>query len=146
MPMVRKVQGVLYRVQDIARARAFYGETLGLPVRGEDPEGRWVEFGPPRGPRILLHQSPEGVPGNAGGGALFEVRNARRVLHRLRRQGVRVGDLVEIPGVMVLGTFYDPDGNPLYVVQSLLPKAPRRRKVPEGGEASPAEGGPGGGL
>ncbi len=140
MPIVRKVQGVLYRVQDLARAKAFYGETLGLPMRGEDPEGRWVEFGPPRGPRILLHQSPEGSMGNAGGGALFEVRNARRVLNRLKRQGVRVGDLVEIPGVMVLGTFYDPDGNPLHVVQSLLPKAPRRPKAPEESEAGPVEG------
>ncbi len=132
MPMVRKVQGVLYRVQDLARAKAFYGETLGLPLRGEDPEGRWVEFGPPRGPWILLHQSSEGSVGNTGGGALFEVRNARRVLNRLKRQGVRVGDLYEIPGAMVVGTFYDPDGNPLHVVQSLLPKPPRRRRAPGG--------------
>jgi len=144
MPIVRKVQGVLYRVQDLTRARAFYGETLGLPVRGEDPEGRWVEFGPPRGPRILLHQSPEGPAGNAGGGALFEVRNARRTLNRLKRRGVRVGDLFEIPGVMVLGTFYDPDGNPLHVVQSLLPKAPRRRRGAEGGAAEPPSTGPAG--
>ncbi len=132
MPIVRKVQGVLYRVQDLARAKAFYGETLGLPLR-------WVEFGPPRGPRILLHQSPEGPVGNTGGGALFEVRNARRVLNRLKRQGVRVGDLYEIPGAMVVGTFYDPEGNPLHVVQSLLPKPPRRRRAPEG-----PEGGEGG--
>lgn len=139
MPIVRRVQGVLYRVQDLARAKAFYGELLGLPVRGEDPEGRWVEFGPPRGPRILLQWSPEGAPGNAGGGAMFEVRNARRTLNRLKRRGVQVGDLMEIPGVMVVGTFYDPDGNPLHVVQSLLPKAPRRRRAPAGGEAGPVE-------
>ncbi|MFN3928311.1 MAG: VOC family protein [Thermoflexus sp.] len=140
MPIVRKVQGVLYRVRDLARAKAFYGETLGLPLRGEDPEGRWVEFGPPRGPRILLHQSPEGLAGNAGGGALFEVRNARRALNRLKRHGVQVGDLMEIPGVMVVGTFYDPDGNPLHVVQSLLPRVSRRRRAPREGEAGPAEG------
>jgi catechol 2,3-dioxygenase-like lactoylglutathione lyase family enzyme len=67
MPMVRKVQGVLCPVRDLARAKAFYGETLGLPLREEDPEGRWVEFGPPRGPGILLYQGAAG----SGGGAMF---------------------------------------------------------------------------
>lgn len=128
MPIVRKVQGVLYGVRDLAQARTFYGEVLGLPVREEDPEGRWVAFGKPRGPQVLLWLRPQGPAGNAGGGAVFEVRNARRILNRLKRRGVRIGDLEEIPGVMIIGTFYDPDGNPLHVVQSLQPRAPRRRR------------------
>jgi catechol 2,3-dioxygenase-like lactoylglutathione lyase family enzyme len=76
MPMVRKVQGVLCPVRDLAREKAFYGETLGLPLREEDPEGRWVEFGPPRGPGILLYQGAAG----SGGGAMFPVRNAQRTV------------------------------------------------------------------
>jgi predicted enzyme related to lactoylglutathione lyase len=135
MPMVRKAQGVLCPVRDLARAKAFYGETLGLPLREEDPEGRWVEFGPPRGPGILLYQGAAG----SGGGAMFPVRNAQRTLRRLKRLGVQVGDLVEVPGVMIIGTFYDPDGNPHHLVQSLRPKAPRRRRASEGGEVAPPE-------
>lgn len=29
---------------------------------------------------------------------------------------------------MIIGTFYDPDGNPLHVVQPLQLRAPRRRR------------------
>lgn len=70
---------------------------------------------------------------------MFPVRNAQRTLRRLKRLGVQVGDLVEVPGVMIIGTFYDPDGNPHHLVQSLRPKAPRRRRASEGSEVAPTE-------
>ena len=45
MPMPSSaVDFVMYGVRDLPQAVAFYHETLGLPVEGEFPEFRWVEF------------------------------------------------------------------------------------------------------
>ena len=39
----------------------------------------------------------------------------------LEQKGVKLDDLVEIPDMVRLTTFYDPDGNPWMFAQSLRP-------------------------
>jgi hypothetical protein len=39
----------------------------------------------------------------------------------LKAKGVQCDEVEKIPGMVVLGTFYDPDGNRLQLAQSFAP-------------------------
>jgi extradiol dioxygenase family protein len=47
--MLGKVAFTMYPVTEMARARAFYEETLGLPPSTSDAASPWVEFDLPGG-------------------------------------------------------------------------------------------------
>ncbi|HMI40944.1 MAG TPA: VOC family protein, partial [Sphingomicrobium sp.] len=47
--MLQKVAFTMYPVKDMPRARAFYGETLGLGPSNSGPSSPWVEFDLPGG-------------------------------------------------------------------------------------------------
>ena len=60
--MIKKVAFIGHRVQDMARAKKFYGELLGLEKTAEY-EGKWCEFDTPEGKTIALDTfSPDGTP------------------------------------------------------------------------------------
>ena len=52
--MFRKVAFTMYPVQDWKRARAFYGETLGLKIGSKSPDGVWTEYDLPGGGCLAL--------------------------------------------------------------------------------------------
>ena len=49
--MIKKIAFIGHRVQDMARAKQFYGELLGLEQTAEH-EGKWCEFDTPEGKTI----------------------------------------------------------------------------------------------
>jgi catechol 2,3-dioxygenase-like lactoylglutathione lyase family enzyme len=105
-------------VKDIARARRFYEEQLGLPVIGAQSDGKFLYRC--AGTEIALFPKPEGT--KAEHTALsFRVADIAASVKALKARGVRFADY-DLPGlkttehVCVLGSekaawFEDPEGN-----------------------------------
>ena len=105
-------------VKDLARARRFYEEQLGLPVIGAQADGKFLYRC--AGTEIALFPKPEGT--KAEHTALsFRVADIAASVKALKARGVRFADY-DLPGlkttehVCVLGSekaawFEDPEGN-----------------------------------
>jgi len=117
---IRDLNVVWYYVSNWERAKRFYGETLGLPVAFVDEKGGWIEYGHAL-PHLAINRwdNPAGMPVNGGAVAVLTCPDVRATIERLRTKGVRCDEVEEIPGMVILGTFYDPDGNRLQLAQSL---------------------------
>lgn len=113
-------------VKDLARARRFYEEGLGLEPLGAKPDGKFVyRCG---GTELALFPKPEGT--KAEHTALsFKVERIEDAVAALEQRGVRFADY-DLPGlktvehVCVLGSekaawFEDPEGNILCLHQEL---------------------------
>jgi catechol 2,3-dioxygenase-like lactoylglutathione lyase family enzyme len=114
--VVERVDFVSVPTRDVARARRFYGEVLGLAQNPNNPD----EF--ETGNVTLALWQPEDVPfaPNTAGFALrvADVAASRR---ELEAAGVRfLGDTVDT-GVCHMGFFYDPDGNVLILHRRYAP-------------------------
>jgi catechol 2,3-dioxygenase-like lactoylglutathione lyase family enzyme len=122
-PHLHDINVVSYTVSDFDRAKDFYGNTLGLPVAGEVPG--WIEYGYPDQTHLALTPwsgpGPMPSPGH-GPMAVFSTEEAREAIETLRAMGVQADDVIEIPDMIIYGTFYDPDGHRLQVAQSPKPK------------------------
>jgi predicted enzyme related to lactoylglutathione lyase len=118
---IRGLNVVWFNVSDWERAKRFYGETLGLPVAYAQEEMGWIEYG-----RELPHLGinrwggPGPLPAVTGGGiATLTCADVRAFIAKLVAKGVRCDKIEEMPGMVILGMFYDPDGNRLQVAQSM---------------------------
>ncbi len=118
---VARVTGIafaVYHVTDVAKARTFYGELLGLPVCMEmefAPGKWWIEFdvGGPSALAITNFESPATNATRSPGVAL-EVANYDEVLATMRAADVAVTwGPNEFP-VCCCFAVKDPDGNDLY--------------------------------
>ncbi len=113
-------------VKDLARARRFYEDCLGLEPLGAKPDGKFVYRC--AGTEVALFPKPEGT--KAEHTALsFRVADINAAVRELQQRGVRFADY-DFPGlktvehVCVLGSekaawFDDPEGNILCLHQDL---------------------------
>ncbi|MBI3912721.1 MAG: VOC family protein [Chloroflexi bacterium] len=120
-PDIHGISVVTYHVRDWARAKKFYGETLGLPVAFEVEQVGWCEFGVEKQPTFAINkwESPDAMP-IASGAAVLTCPDVRATIAKLRAKGVRCDDVEEIPGMVILGNVYDPEGNRLQLAQPLV--------------------------
>ncbi len=119
MSMFKNINVVSYSVRDWERAKKFYGEVLEWPVNWASDELGWIEYGRDGETHISISrwESPDPLPVD-GPILVFSVDDARAVIQTLRAKGVRCDDAIEVPGVVVYGTFYDPEGNRLQAASS----------------------------
>jgi catechol 2,3-dioxygenase-like lactoylglutathione lyase family enzyme len=110
-------------VSDYARSLAWYRDVLGFEVEYELDANGWCELRTPFGFTIGLGQSETVAQGNIT--PTFGVHDIDAAISALREQDVRVEDWHEIPGMVRLSTFYDPDGTPWMLAQTLDRKAAR---------------------
>ncbi len=111
--MFKKVAFTMYPVVDMARAKAFYEDTLGLPPANEAVSGKWIEFDLPGGGCLALTTMiPNLAPsGEAGGSLAFEVENIEELIGTLKSKGVEFKmDLFESP-VCHMASLLDSEGN-----------------------------------
>lgn len=111
--MFKKVAFTMYPVTDMARAKSFYEETLGLPPAKESVSGKWIEFDLPMGGCLALTTMVEDVkPSSEAGGSLaFEVENIQELVEELKSKGVKFKmDLFESPVCHMVAAL-DSEGN-----------------------------------
>lgn len=111
--MFKKVAFTMYPATDLARAKAFYEETLGLPPAKALGAGKWIEFDLPQGGCLALTTMVPGVlPSDSAGGSLaFEVEDIHALCRELKSKGVSFKmDLFESP-VCHMAVALDSEGN-----------------------------------
>ncbi len=87
--MFRKVAFTMYPVKDMARAEAFYRETLGLGPSTGSVERGWVEFDLPGGGCLALTVHSGAEPAHAAGGTIaFEVEDLDELVEALKAKNV----------------------------------------------------------
>lgn len=108
-----------YQVKDLSAAKKFYSEVLGLNKTFEI-DG-WCEFSHAQGAASIgLNQMRE-KDEERGATVVLRVDDLARVQKELQAKGVRFeGEVQEVPGVVRLATFRDPDGNRLQLCQVLM--------------------------
>jgi catechol 2,3-dioxygenase-like lactoylglutathione lyase family enzyme len=107
--------GIWYRVRDLEAARRFYCQTLGFEEAYVDEEDRWARL--TRGSVEVA--IAEGDPEEGETVLTLDVGDVKAEAERLRKEGVEVGTVVEIPGTIRLLDVFDPDGNRLQLAQDL---------------------------
>lgn len=107
-------------VKDLDASIAWFRDTLEFTETFKVAEAGWAEVSTPAaGVSIGLSQSAE-VARGGGSTPVFGVADINAARNELERRGVRFkGDTVELPGMVKLATFFDPDGNPYMLAQSL---------------------------
>jgi len=110
--MYEKVAFTMYPIKDAERARAFYGETLGLEIGSKASSGAWTEFDLPGGGCLALFKTTELEPSsNSGGSVALEVSDLDAEKARLKGLGVKFkADLIESP-VCRMAVILDSEGN-----------------------------------
>ena len=111
--MFKKIAFTMYPVTDMARAKSFYEDTLGLPPATESVSGKWIEFDLPSGGCLALTTMAQGVtPSSTAGGSLaFEVEDIEALCKTLKAKGVEFKmDLFESP-VCHMAMAVDSEGN-----------------------------------
>lgn len=106
------------QVKDLKAAQRWYADVLGCELRYELPSQGWCEMSTPN-PAVMLglHQV---APQQDNGGAKIGlgVTEMAGAVARLREKQVRLdGDVVVIPQTVKLLTFFDPDGNRLFLYE-----------------------------
>jgi predicted enzyme related to lactoylglutathione lyase len=121
---VTRIAFALYPVTDMARARRFYGETLGLTVCMEmefAPGVWWVEYDTGHGALALTNYKMPGLNAGGSSGVALEVSNYEESLDLVRAAGVAITwGPNEFP-VCHCFAVKDPDGNDLYIHQQKHP-------------------------
>ena len=123
--MFKKVAFTLYPVRDVARARRFYEETLGLKrgSMGNQGEQYWIEYDLPQGGCFALTNFVADQPSDAAGGTIaFEVEDLDKLVTDLKAKNVTFkSDIFHSP-VCRMAVILDSEGNSILLHQ-LKPKS-----------------------
>lgn len=107
--MIKKMAFIGHPVRDMARAKKFYGEILGLK-KTLDYEDKWCEFDTPEGKSIGLDTfSPEGTPPYLA----LETDDIEAEVARLKKHGVKILRDVKDNKVCKMAMIEDSEGNKL---------------------------------
>jgi lactoylglutathione lyase len=109
---VKAVDFACYAVSDLKKSIDFYQKTLGLEMTFSGD--KWAEF---QVGNVALDIGEFGGfkgPSN-GSGVAFAVDDIKKALGELKKKGVKVEDEVWESPVCHGGSFYDPDGNVIYL-------------------------------
>ena len=126
MSLFSRVQVVSIAVADWEAAKKFYADVLGWPLLFGIDEVGWWEFGREGEAHVSLSRwtGPGPIPSHEGTTSLIlEVEDCHEVTRQLRAKGVRCDDVVTIPGMVVFGGFYDPEGNHIQMANREAPAA-----------------------
>lgn len=106
-------------VKDLDVSLAWFADKLGFKELFRAPEAGWAEVSAPaEGVSIGLNQGADAA--GTGTTPVFGVRDIDAARAELEAKGVSFdGDTTEIPGMVRLATFVDPDGNRYMFAQSL---------------------------
>ena len=121
MSLLKKISVVSVNVTNWDKAKAFYSETLGLPISFDAGlEAGWCEFGETGKTTLAINLWRDGQPPRDGGATpVFDVDDCQKAVAELRRRGVKCDDAETIPGMVIFANVFDPEGNRFQIAQSL---------------------------
>ena len=118
--MLEKVAFTMYPAKDIARARKFYREVMGLKEGSSGNRGDqwWVEYDLPNGGCFALTNfTPDEPSSKAGGTIAFEVSDLDALCADLEGKGVAFNsDMIDSP-VCRMRVIEDSEGNSILLHQ-----------------------------
>jgi predicted enzyme related to lactoylglutathione lyase len=110
-------------VSDHDRALEFYCGPLCFETRLDATFGpglRWVEVAPPAAETtVALAPRGDGQSGGVDTGIRLATADAEATHAYLGSRGVDLDDILRMPGVPLMFSLRDPDGNSLYVVEAM---------------------------
>lgn len=116
MPPITRLPFFVYPVSNMARAKAFYTDVLGL-TEIANWDDQWVEFGVAAGdagPALALSSVMTGAkPGAQGGAVALESPDFEGMVTKLKEHGVAFALEPMETSVCHFARFHDPDGNPI---------------------------------
>jgi catechol 2,3-dioxygenase-like lactoylglutathione lyase family enzyme len=123
---VERVDFVSFLTQDIARARRFYAETLGLEIETEGEHD--LEFRAGQVTLDVFDPSSIGQPfAPSPAGLALRVRDVAAARAELEAKGVEFDGETKDTGVCHMAFFHDPDGNALMLHRRYAPFADGRQ-------------------
>jgi predicted enzyme related to lactoylglutathione lyase len=118
---IKEIGFVATPVTDVARARKFYEEVLGLNVSEEMMSGQWVEYAIGDGILAIANVGEQWMPSDQGTAAALEVEDFNKAMSQLRDQNVRfAAEPFETP-CCHMAVVHDPDNNKL-IIHKLKPE------------------------
>lgn len=106
-------------VTNLDASIAWFRDTLGFEELFKVPEVGWAEVST-SAPGVTIGLNAGEEPQGGGTTPVLGVDDIDAARAELEGKGVRFeGDTVELPGMVKLATFFDPDGNRFMVAQSL---------------------------
>lgn len=122
-PLVTGTDFVPVPATDLARAVAFYGETLGLPCSAHRPERGFAEFETGNLTLSIISPATMGMEHHVNRNAIaLHVEDIESARATLEERGVAfMGDTFDT-GVCHMAFFADPDGNALMLHHRYAPR------------------------
>ncbi|MYJ76338.1 MAG: VOC family protein [Gammaproteobacteria bacterium] len=113
-------------VKDLDASISWFEDALGFEEIFKAAEAGWAEVSTPaEGVSIGLDQTDADAGGSGGSIPVFGVVDIDAARAELEAKGVKFdGETRELPGMVKLATFFDPDGNRYMFAQSLVEGAP----------------------
>ena len=109
--MIKHIAFTMYPVKDMARARGFYEDVLGLGKGNEKAGGKWVEFYLENGCFAITNMTPVQPGASMGGSIAFEVENLDAAMVKI----AAANTVVKVPPfptpVCRMAYVLDPEGN-----------------------------------
>jgi len=108
-------------VTDLEASLAWFADMLGFEESFKVAEAGWAEVATPAaGVSVGLDQTDAAVENQGGTIPVFGVVDIDAARAELEAKGVQFeGETRELPGMVKLATFFDPDGNRYMFAQSL---------------------------
>ena len=106
-------------VTNLDESLAWFKEMLGFDLVFRADEAGWAEITSPAADVTIGLGVNENVDGRGGTTPVFGVEDIVASRAELEAKGVAFdGDIIEIPGMVKLATFFDPDGNSYMFAES----------------------------
>lgn len=108
---------------DFKKAQHFFVDTLGLEACEINDQWGWMELKAQGDDAIMgvgKQGEDDGFKAGTNGVITFTVDDIIQTKKELEAKGVSfVGDIVEVPNIVKMATFRDPDGNLFQLIESL---------------------------
>ncbi len=114
--MFKGINVVAISVPDLAAAKAFYADVLGLGAPVYDlPDMGWIEFATGGAGNISLTTPDGDFAPSHNTTVVLNVEDCATAVAALRARGARCDDPVGVPGMVTYASIYDPFGNRLQI-------------------------------
>ena len=117
MSLIKGISVVSFAVPDLAAAKPFYAEVLGLGTPVYDlPEMGWIEFSTgDSGGHLSITTAEGSFAPSTNVTVVLNVDDCVAAVETLRARGVRCDDPIDVPGMVLYANVYDPFGNRLQI-------------------------------